>query len=88
MRTCKILQSEELAYVLKSVLTNLEATLDFPSYNYIIHSAPFNIDKSEYFHWHVEIIPRLTNIAGFEWGTGFYINPTLPELAAELMRVQ
>ncbi len=81
-------QTEELAYVLKSALTNLEATLDFPSYNYIIHSTPFNISESEYFHWHMEIIPRLTNIAGFEWGTGFYINPTPPELAAELLRVQ
>jgi UDPglucose--hexose-1-phosphate uridylyltransferase len=81
-------QTEELASVLKSALTNLEATLDSPSYNYIIHSAPFNINKSESFHWHIEIIPRLTNIAGFEWGTGFYINPTPPELAAELLRAQ
>jgi UDPglucose--hexose-1-phosphate uridylyltransferase len=80
-------EAEELAHVLKSVLTKLEATLDFPPYNYIIHSAPFNVAESEYFHWHIEIIPRLTNIAGFEWGTGFYINPTPPEEAAELMRI-
>jgi UDPglucose--hexose-1-phosphate uridylyltransferase len=76
----------ELATVLKSVLTSLEATLEFPPYNYIIHSAPFNINESESFHWHIEIIPRLTNIAGFEWGTGFYINPTPPEQAAETLR--
>ena len=77
---------DELATVLKSALASLEATLDFPSYNYVIHSAPFNINESESFHWHIEIIPRLTNIAGFEWGTGFYINPTPPEEAAEILR--
>jgi len=80
-------EAKELAHVLKSVLTKLEAALDFPPYNYIIHSAPFNVTESEYFHWHIEIIPRLTNIAGFEWGTGFYINPTPPEEAAELLRI-
>ncbi len=79
-------EAEELAHVLKGVLAKLEATLDLPPYNYIIHSAPFNVTGSEYFHWHIEIIPRLTNIAGFEWGTGFYINPTPPEEAAELLR--
>ena len=80
-------EAKELAHVLKSVLAKLEATLDFPPYNYIIHSAPFNVTESEYFHWHIEIIPRLTNIAGFEWGTGFYINPTPPEKSAELLRI-
>ena len=43
------------------------------------------MNESEYFHWHIEIIPRLTNIAGFEWGTGFYINHTPPEQAAEIL---
>ncbi len=81
-------EAEELAHVLKSSLARLETVLDLPPYNYIIHSAPFNVRKSEYFHWHIEIIPRLTNIAGFEWGTGFYINPTPPELASELLRAQ
>ena len=80
-------EAKELAYVLKSVLAKLEATLDFPPYNYIIHSAPFNVTESKHFHWHIEIIPRLTNIAGFEWGTGFYINPTPPEESAELLKI-
>ena len=80
-------EAEELAHILKSVLAKLEATLDFPPYNYIIHNAPFNVTEAEYFHWHIEIIPRLTNIAGFEWGTGFYINPTSPEEAAEMLRI-
>ncbi|HZX14556.1 MAG TPA: hypothetical protein VFF49_09190, partial [Thermodesulfobacteriota bacterium] len=38
------------------------------------------------FHWHIELIPRLTTIAGFEWGAGFFINPTPPEAAADYMR--
>jgi UDPglucose--hexose-1-phosphate uridylyltransferase len=37
-------------------------------------------------HWHLEIIPRLTRVAGFEWGTGFYINPTPPKVAAQYLR--
>ena len=40
----------------------------------------------DYYHWHVEIIPRITRVAGFEWGTGFFINPTPPEEAAEYLR--
>ena len=82
-KDCEI---EELAEILKNTLVKLESVLDFPPYNFIIHSTPFNIHKSEYFHWHIEIIPRLTNIAGFEWGTGFYINPMPPEEAAEILR--
>ncbi|MFQ5787399.1 MAG: galactose-1-phosphate uridylyltransferase [Thermodesulfobacteriota bacterium] len=77
---------DELANVLKNTLVKLETALDFPPYNFIIHSTPFNINESEYYHWHIEIIPRLTNIAGFEWGTGFYINPMPPENAAEFLR--
>jgi len=77
---------EELTHVLKSALIKLETALDLPPYNFIIHSTPFNINESDYYHWHIEIIPRLTNIAGFEWGTGFYINPTPPEQAAETLR--
>ena len=44
---------------------------------------------SEYddiYHWHIEIIPKITKVAGFEWGSGFYINPTPPEEAAAFMR--
>jgi UDPglucose--hexose-1-phosphate uridylyltransferase len=40
----------------------------------------------EYYHWHLEIMPKLTKVAGFEWGSGFYINPTPPERAADLLR--
>ena len=77
---------KELADVLKNTLFRLESVLDFPPYNYVIHTSPFNMADNEYFHWHIEIIPRLTNIAGFEWGAGFYINSMLPEKAAGFLR--
>jgi UDPglucose--hexose-1-phosphate uridylyltransferase len=80
------MEVDELARTLKVVLTKLERSLENPPYNYILHTAPFNTADLEHFHWHIEIIPRLTKVAGFEWGTGFYINPVPPEKAAEFMR--
>jgi UDPglucose--hexose-1-phosphate uridylyltransferase len=77
---------DDLGTVLKSVLTKLETALDRPPYNYIIHTAPFDHDDLEHYHWHIEIIPRLTKVAGFEWGSGFYINPMPPENAAGFLR--
>jgi len=76
---------EELGVVLKTVLCKLEAALDDPPYNYILHTAPFNTQELGHYHWHIEIIPRLTRVAGFEWGSGFYINPVLPEQAAAFL---
>jgi UDPglucose--hexose-1-phosphate uridylyltransferase len=52
----------------------------------MIHSAPIQEGEMAHYHWHIEIIPKLTRVAGFEWGTGFYINPTPPELAAKFLR--
>ena len=52
----------------------------------VIHSAPFVENAGDYYHWHVELMPKLTKVAGFEWGSGFYINPTAPEEAAAVMR--
>lgn len=77
---------DELAHVLKTVLLKLEAALDNPSYNYILHTSPFDTYELKYYHWHLEIIPRLTGVAGFEWGSGFYINSVPPEEAAEFLR--
>jgi hypothetical protein len=53
----------------------LEAALDRPAYNYIIHTSPFDTQLLPHYHWHLEVIPRLTRVADFEWGTGFYIKP-------------
>ena len=77
---------EELGFVLKATLSKLELALDDPPYNYIIHTAPFDHQELPHYHWHIEIIPRLTKVAGFEWGTGFYINPVPPEDAAAFLR--
>ena len=75
-----------LADALQRVLKQMDRILDTPPYNFIIHTSPFTDEINEYYHWHIELTPKLTNIAGFEWGSGFYINPTLPEEAARFMR--
>jgi len=76
----------ELAADLRTLLLKLETALDYPPYNYIVHTSPFNVGDLNHYHWHIEVIPRLTRVAGFEWGTGFYINPVPPENAAEYLR--
>lgn len=82
-----------LAKVMKKVLLKIKILLDDPSYNYVIHTAPFRRTYPGYwatieedYHWHIEITPRLTQVAGFEWGTGFYICPSLPEETAKFLR--
>jgi UDPglucose--hexose-1-phosphate uridylyltransferase len=77
---------DDLGNVLRQVLAKLELALDSPPYNYIIHTAPFDHQELPHYHWHIEIIPRLTKVAGFEWGSGFYINPVPPEEAAAFLR--
>src|SRR5262249_29381402 len=77
---------DELGTVLRTVLRKLEAALNRPAYNYIIHTAPFDTRALPQYHWHLEILPRLTRVAGFEWGTGFCINSVPPEQAAEFRR--
>ena len=89
-------QLAELAEAMKDMLLRLKTVLNDPPYNFILHSAPpqqQRLGKPEYwgsleydYHWHIELVPRLTQIAGFEWGTGFYINPTSPEDAALFLR--
>ena len=87
------LQRLELGKILKKTLLKLKVGLNDPPYNYVIHTAPFRRPKAGYwksidhdYHWHIEITPRLTRVAGFEWGTGFYICPILPEEAAKFLR--
>jgi len=77
---------EDLAFILKRVLLRIEGALENPPLNFMIHTAPFRSGPLEHYHWHIEIIPRVTRTAGFEWGTGFYINPVPPEAAAEYLR--
>ncbi len=75
-----------LARMVKDILQRMNRTLLSPPYNLIVHSSPLRENASEFYHWHLEIMPKLTRVAGFEWGTGFYINPTGPEEAAEVLR--
>lgn len=75
-----------MASILKNVLNKMKNVLDNPPYNFIVHNAPLREDRLPHYHWHIEIIPKLTSVAGFEWGTGFYINPTPPEEAAKFLR--
>jgi UDPglucose--hexose-1-phosphate uridylyltransferase len=75
-----------LARLLGDVLRRMNRTLESPPYNLLIHTAPLGEASGEFYHWHVEIIPKLTKVAGFEWATGFHMNPTSPEEAAEVLR--
>jgi len=77
---------ESLARALKSVLQRMNRALETPPYNLVLHTSPFSEDVTDVYHWHMEVVPRLTRVAGFEWGTGFYINPTSPEEAARVLR--
>ncbi|HUO33559.1 MAG TPA: galactose-1-phosphate uridylyltransferase [Candidatus Acidoferrum sp.] len=75
-----------LARVLRDCLGRIDAVLNFPSYNYVIHTSPVGQEINDHYHWHIEMMPKLTKVAGFEWGTGFYLNPTPPEEAARFLR--
>ena len=75
-----------LATILSSALRRLDEGLGDPSYNFVIQSAPYGYEDVPWYRWHLQITPKLTNVAGFELGTGFYINPTAPEEAAAFLR--
>lgn len=79
-------EAVNLAAVMKSVLKKLNRVLDNPPYNYLIHNSPLKEPHLSYYHWHIEIIPKLTKVAGFEWGSGFYINSVAPEEAAKFLK--
>lgn len=78
---------EALAAILRDTLQRMKQALEDAPFNYVLHTAPTRGDGvGEYYHWHMEIMPKLTRVAGFEWGSGFYINPTPPEVAALNLR--
>ncbi len=84
------------AVALQALLRRQHNLLEDPPYNFILHTAPPIGPKTEQkkywhtlaqdFHWHFELVPRINEVAGFEWGSGFYINAMLPELAAQHLR--
>jgi UDPglucose--hexose-1-phosphate uridylyltransferase len=85
-----------LSRCLRDLMARLKSVLRDPPFNFVFHTAPNTntlVHRRNYwdtlqvdFHWHIEVLPRLTRVAGFEWGTGFYINPTSPEEAAAFLR--
>jgi UDPglucose--hexose-1-phosphate uridylyltransferase len=75
-----------LAEILQDVLRRYRLSLKDPPYNYILHTAPPGYATPDRYHWQVEVIPKLTETAGFEWGSGFFINPMAPEEAASRLR--
>jgi UDPglucose--hexose-1-phosphate uridylyltransferase len=89
-------QLGELSDAMKDMLCRIKTVLKDPPYNFILHTSPpahQRLGKPGYwsslaydYHWHIELVPRLTQVAGFEWGTGFFINPTSPEDAAAFLR--
>lgn len=86
---CRITQEELTAFaaILKDTITKVKKIFSNLSYNFIIHTSPINQEAGqEYYHWHLEFMPKLTRVAGFEWGTGFYLVPTSPELAAQYLK--
>lgn len=79
-------EMDRLAVFLKRTLGRMYNALDNPPFNFMLHVAPPRGPELPYYHWHLEIIPTLTMIAGFEWGSGFYVNPTPPEEACTYLR--
>lgn len=79
-------QVRELASVLKTILRKMSIIMPNIPHNIVLHTAPINLPEDYHYHWHIEIIPRSTVIAGFELGTGYFVNPTPPEMAAKALR--
>lgn len=75
-----------LSIVMKEVLGRVNVALTNPPFNFVIHTTPVQEKSLDFYHWHIEFMPKLTRVAGFEWGSGFYINPTSPEEAAHYLR--
>jgi UDPglucose--hexose-1-phosphate uridylyltransferase len=75
-----------LAGLVRDLVGRVEHLLNDPGFNYLIHTAPFGSTHLRHYHWHVEIFPRVSKTAGFEWGAGDYINIVTPEQAAATLR--
>lgn len=80
------IEIKDLAICLKITLAKIYHGLGNPDYNYMIQSCPVDHEKVDFFHWYISIIPRLTKTAGFELGSGMYINISLPEKSGEFLR--
>ncbi len=79
-------ETEELAWVLKNILARIYNCLENPDYNYVLRSSPIGDENTRYLHWYLVIIPKITTPAGFEIGSGIYINTMVPEDSARFLR--
>lgn len=75
-----------LSRCLRDTINRINRSLNDPPFNYFVHSNPIEETENAHYHWHIEIVPKLTQIAGFELGSGFYINPVAPEESASCLR--
>jgi len=76
----------DLAKILRTTLAKMYYGLENPDFNYVIRSSPCDIGESDSFHWYLSIMPRITKTAGFELGSGMYINTSFPEESAKFLR--
>ncbi len=76
----------DLAHVLRTLLAKIYLGLNNPDLNFTVRSGPSDYVGARHFHWYLSVIPRLTRVAGFELGSGMFINTVLPEAAAEFLR--
>lgn len=76
----------DLAFNLKNTMEKLYYGLENPDFNYVIRSGKPAEQDLEYLHWYISIVPRVAQASGFELGSGIYINPLMPETAAEFLR--
>lgn len=79
---------QSMASTFGSVMARIDWALERPAYNCVLHTAPLSGQADAAFHWHLEIIPRVTRFSGLEWGAGVHRNPVAPEEAAEVLRRQ
>jgi len=83
----------DLSPVLKRTVGALHSALGDPAFNVVLQTAPNLLPQDGYwetigrdYHWFLEIIPRVRRTDGFEWGSGFFINPVAPELAVARLK--
>jgi UDPglucose--hexose-1-phosphate uridylyltransferase len=76
----------DVAMLLQSVLRKMKTHLSDPDLNFFIHDTPLDNKDSKYHHWHIEVLPRVSTDAGFEFSTGIIINIIDPDAAAAILR--
>lgn len=78
-------ETKVLGNLVRRTVRRLETAFKHPPFNIVLHTSP-PCKGYELYHWHIEVLPRLSIAAGFEWGAGIFINPASPEAAAKILR--